>query len=152
MLIRLEPSFIDTVSRLNTSFSENEKQKLASRLESKFNNIMHIIKELEATKNLTDSKIIEVGNIGSGSFSLSLYYNGETETGDVPISISQILPTISPVRIDIMYELFQEKQQNQSDSTKSNYLKAGQVYDDGDIHAKYIKEVIEEDEGIKPIE
>jgi hypothetical protein len=30
-------------------------------------------------------------------------------------------------------------------------LKAGQVYDDGDIHSKYINEMVEEDEGRRPM-
>jgi len=152
MLIRLEPSFIDTVSQLNANFSENEKQTLASNIESNYDNIIHIIKDLEAKKTRSESKIIELGNIGSRSFSLSIYYSGETETDDIPLSITQLLPTISSVRIDIMYKLFQKQQQQHSDNTKASYLKAGQVYDDGDIHAKYLKEVLEEDEGIKPIE
>ncbi len=37
--------------------------------------------------------------------------------------------------MDIMYKLYQ-KQQQHSESINSSYLKAGQVYDDGDIHAK----------------
>jgi hypothetical protein len=30
-------------------------------------------------------------------------------------------------------------------------LKAGQVYDDGDTHSRFINEIIEEDEGRRPI-
>ena len=44
------------------------------------------------------------------------------------------------------------QQQQQSNNTNATYLKAGQVYDDGDIHVKYVKEVLEEDEGLRPIE
>jgi len=39
----------------------------------------------------------------------------------------------------------------QSNDADSGYLKAGQVYDDGDIHSKYINEMVEEDEGRRPM-
>jgi hypothetical protein len=147
MLIRLEPSFIDTISQLDKGFAEKEKQKVASNIESKYNHIISIIKDLEDNKVNSEPKIIEIGNIGSMVFSLNIYYSSETETSDIPISITQLIPTISPVRMDIMSKLQQHT--NNADST---YLKAGQVYDDGDIHVKYIREAIEEDEGIRPIE
>ena len=149
MLIRLESSFIDTVSQLNSNFSENEKQQLASHIESKYNDIISLIKDLEQKKVKSEPKIIEIGNIGTRAFALSIYYSSETETGDIPLTITQLIPTISPVRIDIMCKL---QQQKQSDNTNSTYLKAGQVYDDGDKHVKYVKEAIEEDEGLSPIE
>ena len=149
MLIRLESSFIDTVSQLNANFSEKEKQQMASNIESKYNEIISIIKDLEQKKVKSEPKIIEIGNIGTRVFALSIYYSSETETGDIPLSITQLIPTISPVRIDIMSKL---QQQQQSNNTNATYLKAGQVYDDGDIHVKYVKEVLEEDEGLRPIE
>lgn len=149
MLIRLEPSFIDTVSQLNTDFSEKEKQQLASNIESKYNDIISIIKDLEQKKAKSEPKIIEVGNIGTRVFALSIYYSSETETDDIPRSIIQLIPTISPVRIDIMSKL---QQQSQSNNTDSTYLKAGQVYDDGDMNVKFVKEAVEENEGLRPIE
>lgn len=149
MLIRLEPSFIDTVSQLNTDFSEKEKQQLASNIESKYNDIISIIKDFEQKKAKSESKIIEVGNIGTRVFALSIYYSSETETDDIPRSIIQLIPTISPVRIDIMSKL---QQQSQSNNTDSTYLKAGQVYDDGDMNVKFVKEAVEENEGLRPIE
>jgi acetate kinase len=149
MLIRLESSFIDTVSQLNANFSEKEKQQLASNIESKYNDLISIIKDLEQKKVKSEQKIIEIGNIGNRVFALSIYYSSESETGDIPLSITQLIPTISPVRIDIMSKL---QQQQQSNNTNATYLKAGQVYDDGDIHVKYVKEVLEEDEGLRPIE
>ena len=96
-----------------------------------------------------DPKIIELGNISSRSFSLHLYYSWESENDDVPISITQLLPTVSPVRVDIMTKL--QQQQQQSNDVNPSYLKAGQVYDDGDTHSRYINEIIEEDEGRRPI-
>ena|SRR3954469_7337137 len=149
MLIRLESSFIDTVSQLDANFSEKEKQQMASNIESKYNEIISIIKDLEQKKVKSEQKIIEIGNIGTRVFALSIYYSSETENGDIPLSITQLIPTISPVRIDIMSKL---QQQQQSNNMNATYLKAGQVYDDGDIHVKYVKEVLEEDEGLRPIE
>ena len=143
MLIRLEQSFVETVSQLNANFSEGEKQTLAASIESKYDNILSIIKDKENSKKVKSKpEIIELGNIGSRSFSLSLYYSEDSENDDIPLSVTQLLPTISPVRMDIMASL----QQQQPNGNGLNYLKAGQVYDDGDIHSKYIDEIIKEDE------
>ena len=153
MIIRLEQSFIETVSQLNSNFSEGEKQKLAASIESKYDDILSIIKDQEDKKANLEPKIIELGSIGSRLFSLSLYYNGDSENDDIPLSITQLLPTISPVRIDIMSKLHQKQQQQQQQQTNGNdssYLKAGQVYDDGDIHSRYVDEIIEEDDGMRP--
>jgi hypothetical protein len=150
MIIRLEQSFVDTVSQLNSSFSEGEKQKLATSIESKYEDIISIIKDQEGKKANLEPKIIELGSIGSRLFSLSLYYNGDSENDDIPLSITQLLPTISPVRIDIMSKLHQKQQQQQTNGNDSSYLKAGQVYDDGDTHSRYVDEIIEEDEGMRP--
>jgi hypothetical protein len=154
MIIRLEQSFIKTVSQLNEPFSKAEKEKLAESIESKYDIIITNIKEQENNK-LKEPKIIELGNIGSRSFGLSLYYTKDSENDDIPLSVTQLLPTISPVRVDIMARLQQQQQQQQqqyeSKDTDSSYLKAGQVYDDGDIHSKYIDEIMEEDEGSHPI-
>jgi hypothetical protein len=153
MIIRLEQSFVDTLSQLNSSFSEGEKQKLATSIESKYEDIISIIKDQEGKKSNLEPKIIELGSIGSRLFSLSLYYNGDSENDDIPLSITQLLPTISPVRIDIMSKLHQKQQQQQQQQTNGNdssYLKAGQVYDDGDTHSRYVDEIIEEDDGMRP--
>ena len=154
MLIRLEPSFIETASKLNSEFSAADKQTLAANIELKYDEIISVVKDLENKKEKLDPKIIELGNISSRSFSLHLYYSWESENDDVPISITQLLPTISPVRVDIMTKLQQQQQpqpQPQSNNVNPSYLKAGQVYDDGDIHSRYINEIIEEDEGRRPI-
>ena len=151
MLIRLEPSFIETASKLNSEFSAADKQTLAANIESKYDEIISVVKDLENKKEKLDPKIIELGNISSRSFSLHLYYSWESENDDVPISITQLLPTVSPVRVDIMTKLQQQQQQPQSNDVNPSYLKAGQVYDDGDTHSRYINEIIEEDEGRRPI-
>jgi hypothetical protein len=149
MIIRLEQSFTETLSQLDSNFSEGEKQSLAANIESKYDSIRAIIKDQENKKVNSEPKIIELGNIGSRSFSLSIYYNGDLENDDVPLSISQLLPTISPVRIDIMSKMKEQKQYRNGND--SSYLKAGQVYDDGDIHSRYVNEIIEEDEGRRPL-
>ena len=149
MLIRLEPSFIETASKLNSEFSAADKQTLAANIESKYDEIISVVKDLENKKEKLDPKIIELGNISSRSFSLHLYYSWESENDDVPISITQLLPTVSPVRVDIMTKL--QQHQEQSNDVNPSYLKAGQVYDDGDTHSRYINEIIEEDEGRRPI-
>jgi hypothetical protein len=149
MLIRLEPSFIETASKLNSEFSAADKQTLAANIESKYDKIISVIKDLENKKEKLDPKIIELGNISSRSFSLHLYYSWESENDDVPITITQLLPTVSPVRVDIMTKL--QQQQQQPNDVNPSYLKAGQVYDDGDTHSRYINEIIEEDEGRRPI-
>ncbi|MBA3976995.1 MAG: hypothetical protein H0X50_02210 [Nitrosopumilus sp.] len=146
MIIRLEQTFIDTVSQLNSNFSGGERHILAANIESKYNDILSVIKHQEDKKADLEPKIIELGNIGPRLFSLSLYYNGDSMNDDIPLSVTQLLPTISPVRIDIMTRL-QNQHPNGNDSS---YLKAGQVYDDGDTHSRYIDEIIEEDEGMRP--
>ena len=142
MLIRLEQSFVETVSQLNANFSEAEKQTLASNIESNYDNILSILKDKENNnEGKSKPEIIELGNIGPRSFSLSLYYSEDSENDDIPLSVTQMLPTISPVRMDIMARL-----QQQPNDDGLNYLKAGQVYDDGDIHSKYVDEIIEEED------
>ena len=92
MIIRLERSFIETVSQLNSNFSEGEKQKLAISIESKYDDIIAIIKDQEGKKADLEPKIIELGNIGSRLFSLSLYYNGDSGNDDIPLSVTQLFP------------------------------------------------------------
>lgn len=147
MLISLEHSFIETIKNLNEIFSEAEKQKLAESIESKYNDIYSTIRYMENKKSESDPKVIELDEIGPRLFSLNLYYRVIEENEDIPLSIVQILPTISPVRMDIMTRL--QKNLNQQDTS---YLRAGTVYDDGDIHSKYIDEVLEEDKGLRPME
>ncbi len=151
MLIRLEQSFVKTVSQLNETFSDAEKKTLAAIIESKYDTIITHMKEQENHKVKSAPKIIELGKIGSRFFGLSLYYTEDSENDDIPLSVTQLLPTISPVRIDIMTRVQQHQQPQEPKDAASSYLKAGQVYDDGDINSKYIDEIIEEDEGRHPI-
>ena len=86
-------------------------------------------------------------NIGERFFALNIYYSRDEMGDDIPMSIRELLPSLSPVHIDIMATISQSHCNSQE-----NYLKVGQVYDDGDIHARYINEIIQEDSGILPIE
>ncbi|HXS59380.1 MAG TPA: hypothetical protein VN703_01035 [Candidatus Sulfopaludibacter sp.] len=148
MLIRLEQSFIETLLQLNENFTEAGKSALAASIESKYDIILTFIKDHENKNVNLEPKVIELGNIGSRCFSLTLYHSMDSENDDIPLSITQLLPTISPIRIDIMAKLQSRQQSNDADS---GYLKAGQVYDDGDIHSKYVNEMVEEDEGRRPM-
>lgn len=74
---------------------------------------------------------------------MDLIFNDDVE--DVPISIRELIPTISPVRLDLM-----ATKKTESADPNSTCLKAAQVYDDGSIKAKYYGEAIRKDEGIRP--
>ena len=89
-------------------------------------------------------QLIELGDVGSRHFTLSLYNIENPENDDVPLSITKILPTISSVRGDIMASLQMNQVNVENNST--NYLKAGQLYDDGDINCRYFNEIIQEEE------
>ena len=145
MIIRLDQSFVETLSQLGENFSGDDMQRLAASIDSKYDDIRSILKEQENNNIDFEPKVIELGKIGSRVFTLNLYKSKDSENDDVPFEITQLLPTISPVRIDIMTKLH-----NQSNNSNSNYLKVGQVYDDGDIHSKYFEEVIDEEEGRRP--
>jgi hypothetical protein len=146
MLIRLEQTFIETEAQLNKSFSEGQKQMLSSFLESQYDKIRNNITEQEEKKEESNPKIIELGKINSRTFTLNLYYNKQSlDDNDIPVTVKQLLPTISPVRMDIMATL-------KETSKDPTYLKVGQVYDDGDIHCMYVEEALQEDEGLLPMD
>ena len=56
--------------------------------------------EQEKSKDKSKPTALELGNIGSRFFAFSIYYNDDMD--DVPISIRELIPTISPVRLDLM--------------------------------------------------
>src|SRR5919202_862204 len=66
---------------------------------------------------------------------------------DVPKSIQQLLPSISPVNVDIMATTTAHQA---PDDPNVTYLKVAQVYDDGSRYPRYLDEVRKEDEGISP--
>ena len=144
MLIRLEQSFIESAEKLNDRFSEQDMEELSQAIEANYEKIRLIMLEQEKSKDKSKPTLLELGNIGSRFFGFNIYYNYDVD--DVPISIRELIPTISPVRLDLMATTKTTK----SADPNSTYLKAAQVYDDGSIKAKYYAEAIREDEGIRP--
>ena len=142
MLIRLEQSLIELAEKLNDRFSDQDREELSQTIEANYEKIRLIMLEQEKARDNSKPTLLQLGNIGSRSFGFNIYYNDDLD--DVPISIRQLIPTISPVRLDLMVKKTESAEPN------STYLKAAQVYDDGSIQAKYYAEAIREDEGIKP--
>ena len=137
MLIKLEHAFIESEEKLNHPFSVIDKTKLAEAIESNSEKIRTVM--------LAQEQVIELRKIGTRLFTLAIYYN-DIADDDIPSSVKQLLSTISPIRIDVMTIL------EAANHTNVTHMKAAQVYDDGDIHAKYIQEVLREDEGIRPMD
>jgi len=149
MLIRLEQSFIESVEKLTDKLSEQDKEELSQAIQANYEKIRLIIQEQEKSKDKSKPTVLELGNFGSRFFAFNIYYNDEVD--DVPISIRELIPTISPVRLDLMATTKTTKTGASSASDpNSTYLKAARVYDDGSIKAKYFADAIREDEGIRP--
>jgi hypothetical protein len=144
MLIRLEQSFIESAEKLKDRFSEQDREELSQAIEANYEKIRLIMLEQEKSKDKSKPTLLQLGNIGSRFFGFNIYYNDDVD--DVPIGIRELIPTISPVRLDLMATTEKTK----SADPNSTYLKAAQVYDDGSIKAKYYAEAIREDEGIRP--
>lgn len=145
MLLRIESPFVQLANKLGNPFSEEEKVKLAKALEANYDRIRSVVSAQENVKEQSKPRIIELGNLGTRFLALNIYYSDDEMGDDIPMSIRQLLPSISPVRIDLMASISKS-----SDNSQEDYIKVAQVYDDGDIHAHYLKEVIQEDEGIRP--
>jgi hypothetical protein len=145
MLLRIENSFLQLANKLGKPFSEEDKEKLARSLELNYDKIRSLMSAQENAKDQAKPTIIELGNIGGRFFALNIYYSRDEMGDDIPMSIRQLLPSQSPVHIDVMATISQP-----SDDSQNNYLKAAQVYDDGDIHSHYMKEARQEDQGISP--
>jgi hypothetical protein len=141
MLIWLEQSFIESAEKLNERFSDQDRKELSQMIEANYEKIRLIMQEQEESKDNYKPTLLQLGKIGSRSFGFNIYYNDDVD--DVPINIRQLIPTISPVRLDLMVKRTESAEPN-------SYLKAAQVYDDGSIRAKYYAEAIREDEEIKP--
>jgi hypothetical protein len=148
MLVRLEQSFIESAEKINDRFSEQDREELSEAIEANYEKIRLIMLEQEKSKNKSKPTLLELGNIGSRFFAFSIYYNDDMD--DVPISVRELIPTISPVRLDLMAKTGATPTQSSTIDLNSTYLKAAQVYDDGSIKAKYFAEAIREDEGISP--
>ena len=131
-------------SFLNDRFSEQEREELSQAIEANYEKIRLIMLEQEKSKDKSKPTLLELGNIGSRFFGFNNYYNDDVD--DVPISIRELIPTISSARLDLMATTKKTKSANPN----STYLKVAQVYDDGSRKAKYYAEAIGEDEGIRP--
>lgn len=136
MLLRIENSFLQLANKLGKPFSEEDKERLATSLELNYHNIRSVISTQENSKEQSKPTIIELGNIGKRFFALNIYYNRDEMGDDIPMSIRELLPSQSPVHIDVMATISQSPGNSQE-----NYLKVGQVYDDGDNHSNYLKEI-----------
>jgi hypothetical protein len=150
MLIRLEQSFIESGEKLNDKLSEQDREKLSQAIEANYEKIMLIMLEQEKFKDKSKPRLLDLGNIGSRFFAFNIYYNDDVD--DVPISIRDLIPTISPVRLDLMATTKTGATSSLVSTSDPNntYLKAARIYDDGSIKAKYLAEAIREDEGIRP--
>ena len=142
----MEDSFIQFANKLNKPFLEEDKDKLAKGIELNYNKIFSIISNLEKSKE-SKPTIIELGNINGRYFALNLYYYRDEMDDDIPLTIKELLPTISPVRLDLMATVSEIP-----NDEGQNYIKVGDIYDDGDIHSHYVDEVIQEDSGLRPID
>ena len=145
MLVRIENSFVQLANKLSKPFSEKDKEKLARALELNYDKIRSVMFAQENAKEQSKPTIIELGNIGGRFFALSVYFSKDEMGDDIPESIRRLLPAQSPVHIDVMATTSESP-----DNSEQNYLKAGEVYNDGDIHSHYIHEVRQEDQGIRP--
>lgn len=151
MIIRLEDSFIKLVQQLGKPFSEADKHRLAELVSSNiiYEKLRSVISDQERAKERLKPTVIELGNIDERYFALNAYYDEDQTIDNTPSSIRELLPTISPVQIDIMANMPKADSDN---DTKQNYIKVARIYDDGDIHSHYVNEVINEDNGIVPID
>jgi hypothetical protein len=147
MLLRIESPFVQLANKLGNPFSEEEKVKLAKALESNYDKVRAVILAQEKAKEQSRPTVIELGNLGTRFFALNIYYNDDKMGDDIPMSVRQLVPLISPVRIDVMATISRS-----SNNSQENYVKVAQAFDDGDIHAHYLKEIIEEDNGIRPVD
>jgi hypothetical protein len=147
MILRLESLFLQTFNKLGNPFTEEDKQGLARLIENNFSQIRKTIDLQEELKEEYKPAVIELGKIDKTNFSLSIYYRRDEMEDDIPMSIREILPSRSPIRMDILASITEP-----AGNTRGSYMKGGEVYDDGDIHAHYLKEVKLEDQGLSPLD
>src|SRR5919198_2853097 len=137
MLVRFEQAFLETAQKLKNPFTPADKEKLAEDIELNYDKIMSVVSAQEVAKENSKPTIIELGNINLRFFAINIYYNADENRDDIPKSIQQLLPTISPVNIDVMATTTAHQV---PDDPNVTYLKAAQVYDDGSRHLKYLDE------------
>jgi hypothetical protein len=148
MILRLESTFLQTLNKLGNPFDEENKQNLAKLIENNFGKIREANDLQQELREEYKPAVIELGKIGRSNFSLSIYYRGDEMEDDIPMSIRELLPTRSPIRMDILATISDPA----GTTDDEGYMKIGEVYDDGDIHSHYIKEVRMEDQGVRPLD
>jgi hypothetical protein len=147
MILRLESTFLQTLNKLGNPFDEENKQNLAKLIENNFGKIREANDLQQELKEEYKPAVIELGKVGRSNFSLSIYYRSDDMEDDIPMSVRELLPTRSPIRMDILASI-----SDPAGNTDEGYMKIGEVYDDGDIHSHYIKEVRMEDQGVRPLD
>jgi hypothetical protein len=148
MILRLESTFLQILNKLDNPFDEENKQNLAKLIENHFGKIREANDMQQELKEEYKPAVIELGKIGRSNFSLSIYYRSDEMEDDIPMSIRELLPTRSPIRMDILATISDPA----GNTDDEGYMKIGEVYDDGDIHSHYIKEVRMEDQGVRPLD
>ena len=101
MLLRIESPFVQLTNKLGNPFSEEEEVNLVKALESTYDKIRLMLAQ-ETAKEQSKPIVIKLGNLSARFFALNIYYSGDEMADDIPMSIRQLLPPISPVRIDIL--------------------------------------------------
>jgi hypothetical protein len=147
MILRLESTFLQTFNKFDNPFDEENKQNLAKLIENNFGKIREANDLQQELKEEYKPAVIELGKVGRSNFSLSIYYRSDDMEDDIPMSVRELLPTRSPIRMDILASI-----SDPAGNTDEGYMKIGEVYDDGDIHSHYIKEVRMEDQGVRPLD
>jgi hypothetical protein len=148
MILSLEGTFLQTLNKLGNPFDEENRQNLAKLLENNFGNIREASDLQQELKEEYKPAVIELGKIDKRNYSLSIYYRSDEMEDDIPITIRELLPTRSPIRMDILASISGPTENSEDEG----YMKIGEVYDDGDIHSHYIKEVRMEDAGVRPLD
>jgi hypothetical protein len=75
-------------------------EELSQAIEANYEKIRLVMLEQEKSKDNSKPTLFQLGNIGSSFFAFNIYYNDYVD--DVPIRIRELIPTISPVRLDLM--------------------------------------------------
>ena len=72
MIIRLDQSFIETLSQLGENFSGNDRQRLTAYIDFIYDDIRSTLKEQENRESV-ETKSVEIGKIDSRTYTLNFY-------------------------------------------------------------------------------
>ena len=73
MIIRLDQSFIETLSQLGENFSGNDRQRLTAYIDFIYDDIRSTLKEQENKNADFETKSVEIGKIDSMTYTLNFY-------------------------------------------------------------------------------